>query len=74
MKEYNFKGIPSGDYESFCFDVTKEDFEKIKGKTPDKWDKSKFNVGLYRIYPDDIFEGEKEIEVSIIVKEAEPNK
>lgn len=78
MKKYKFKGLPSGDYESFCFDVTKEEFEKITGKKPSKWDSSKFNKGLYRLYPNDLFDGElddeKEIEVEIIVKEVVPIK
>lgn len=70
MKEYRFKALSSGDYESFCFDVTREDFERITGKQPTKWDKSKFNKGLYRLYPNEFFdEYENEIEIEIRVKE-----
>ena len=68
MREYKFRGIPSGDYEAFCFDVTKEEYERITGKKPKKWDKSKISNGLYRLYPDDLFEdfnGEVEVEIKI---------
>ncbi len=51
-----FEGIISGDHESFCFDVTKEVFEKVTGRSPDKWDKAVFNKGLYRLYPGHILE------------------
>ena len=50
-KTFEFIGIPSGDYESFCWDVDKETFKKITGKEPKKYYKSYFNEGLYRIYP-----------------------
>jgi len=52
---YEFQGIPSGDCESFCWDVDKETFIKIKGEAPNKHDKSRVNKGLYRIYPDDFY-------------------
>lgn len=52
---YEFEGIPSGDCESFCWDVNKETYVKIKNKQPDRFDKSKSNKGLYRIYPDDFY-------------------
>jgi hypothetical protein len=55
IKEVEFEGIVSGDYEVFCWDVTKETFIKIKGEKPNpKWDKSTFNEGLFKIYPNDI--------------------
>lgn len=47
--------IPSGDHEGFCFDVSREDFMRIKNAEPDKYDKSWFNKGYYRIYPQDLF-------------------
>lgn len=50
-----FKGIPSGDYEGFCWDVDKETFIKIKGEKPNKYDRSYFNKGLYRIYPREFY-------------------
>lgn len=52
---YEFDGIPSGDHEGFCWDVSKEDFKKIKGRDPISCDKSYFNKGLYRIYPNDFY-------------------
>ncbi|OPH61864.1 hypothetical protein BC351_01075 [Paenibacillus ferrarius] len=54
MKTFKFKGIKNGDHESFCFDVDKEDFINITGKKPNKYDKSFFNKGKYRIYPNDL--------------------
>lgn len=68
-KSIEFKGIPSGDYESFCWDVTKEVFMKIKGKKPERYDASYFNKGLYRIYPDDFYtNGKQECTTTIKVK------
>lgn len=58
QKKYNFEteffGHISGDYECECFDVPKETFIKIKGMKPDRFDKSWFNKGMYRIYLSDI--------------------
>ena len=54
-KTFEFIGIPSGDYESFCWDVDKETFTKITGKEPKKYYKSYFNEGLYRIYPNKFY-------------------
>lgn len=56
-KTYQFNGISSGDHESFCFDVTKEDFKNITGRVPSKFEKSVFNKGLYQIYPNDLLDG-----------------
>ena len=30
MREFEFEGYPSGDYESFCWDVDKDTYIKIK--------------------------------------------
>lgn len=49
------EGIISGDYESFCFDVTKKDYVRITGEKPDKFRKSYFHKGKFRLYPDHIF-------------------
>ena len=38
-----FVGIVSGDYECFCWDVTREVYKEITGSFPSKWDKSTFN-------------------------------
>lgn len=56
MKEIEFEGTLSGDYECFCWDVTKKIFKQITGRNPDKWDKSTFNKGLYKLYPAHILE------------------
>lgn len=56
INTFEFTGVPSGDYESFCFDVTRDDYIKIEKDIPDEeFDASKFNNGLYRLYPDTIF-------------------
>lgn len=52
---YEFKGIPSGDCSAFCWDVSKEEYVKITGKKPGKYDKSNENKGLYKIYPNDFY-------------------
>lgn len=49
-----FTGIPSGDMECFCWDVDRETFIRITGQEPDEWDGSRFNEGLYRLYPGDV--------------------
>jgi hypothetical protein len=38
-----FEGIPSGDLEWFCLLVTKETFEEMTGRKPDK----KYDVGRF---------------------------
>lgn len=45
-------GIPSGDYESFCFDVTRDCFIELNGDEPgtDGLDASVIYEGLYRVY------------------------
>lgn len=49
-----FIGINSGDGESFCWDVDRENFIKIKGYEPDEtFDENGEN--LYKIYPDDFY-------------------
>lgn len=52
-KTYEFVGIPSGDGSSFCWDVDKETFIRITSKKPDRFDKSDYNKGLYKIYPNE---------------------
>jgi len=47
-----FRGISSGDWESLCFDVTREDFTRLMGKPPTRYDKSIAYHLLYRFYPD----------------------
>lgn len=67
-KCFEFKGIPSGDYESFCWDVEKYIFIKIKGQNPDNFDESYFNKGLYRLYPDDFYRDKSECTTTIKIK------
>jgi len=55
MKTFTFNGIPSGDYESFVFAVSKETYKRIMGKNPTKFDKSPFCKGKYIIYPNTFF-------------------
>lgn len=48
-------GIPSGDCESFCFDVTRDCFVELEEREPDVYDgieldASMFYVDLYRVY------------------------
>ena len=70
-----FKAIKSGDYESFCFDVDRDEFIKIKGEEPSEFDKSYFYENKYRLYMEDIFriltpslkDGE-EVEINIDIK------
>lgn len=54
-RTFKFEGIPSGDMESFCWDVDKETYVRIKGKEPGKFDKSVSHKDMYKIYPDDFY-------------------
>lgn len=47
----SFSGIVSGDYECFCWAVTREVFIQITGEEPDEHDKSPFVDGAYMIHP-----------------------
>lgn len=53
MKEITFVGIPSGDYETFCWDVNRDTYIEIIGRTPelDDAEKSLWYKGMYRLYP-----------------------
>ena len=50
-KKVEFVGIPSGDHECFCWDVTEEVYTALMGEKPSEWDRSNFNEGLYKVYP-----------------------
>ena len=52
--ELEITGVISGDYESACVDVSKEEFKKLKGYKPEKFDESLFYENLYRYYSVDI--------------------
>ena len=53
------KGIPSGDLECWCFNVTAEDYKRITGRDPEGWE-ARFPVDEYKysLYPSDIFKAE----------------
>lgn len=73
MKNFKFKAIPSGDYEAFTFAVSKDDYIKIKGESPNGLDENDFNDNKYNIYPNDLFDlldtNRKEFEIEINIKE-----
>lgn len=43
-------GVPSGDHECFCFDVSAAEYIKFEDEIPSKYDMSCFNEDLFRIY------------------------
>lgn len=60
-KNFEFIGVPSGDGESFCFEVDREMFLTVTGRQPDEGDYVdasyvKQKRELFRLYPNDIFE------------------
>lgn len=71
--KYEFRAIPSGDYEDFCFDVDRETFIRLKGREPRKRDKSAFFENRFRIYPDDLidFQGNEEFNFKFEFEEVE---
>lgn len=71
MLIFEFVGIPSGNGEEFCLDVTPEVFYLIKKRKPDEWDKSYFNKGLYHLYPSEFFTsiGKSKVRIKIEIKE-----
>ena len=67
-KEFEFLTTPSGDFECFVFAVDKKTFIRIKGETPQKYDKNDFHRGKYNLYPSDFFKESVEISVKISIK------
>jgi len=55
-KVTKFTGVPSGDHEAFCFDVTQADFDRLPRPgygTLDRADcASPFYRSLFQVYPD----------------------
>jgi len=55
-----FEGIPSGDCECFCWDVTLETYKAVTGEEPEEYRKSidhptgKDREGYYQLYPGDV--------------------
>lgn len=68
-KVFEFEGIPSGDYEGFCFDVDKKTFIEFDGQNPDKYNVSIHSKKLFRLYPNTFFEGSKKLKIKIEVEE-----
>lgn len=64
-KIIKFSGIPSGDFDSFCWDVSKEDFIKITNEEPTEDDISFSNKGLYRIYPNNFHDNKDMCNIEI---------
>ncbi|MCP1184915.1 hypothetical protein [Paenibacillus sp. 1781tsa1] len=71
-KTIKFTGKPSGDYESFVWDVIKEDFIRILGREPDEDDQAEVTEGRYMIYPNNLLKGfdeqDKDFEFEITIK------
>ncbi|PYY28177.1 hypothetical protein [Paenibacillus illinoisensis] len=75
MKEKTFKftGKPSGDHESFVWDVSKEDFAIITGREPKSYEKAVFTNRRFMIYPNHLLVGiadeeETDYEFEITIK------
>lgn len=72
-KNFEFIGVPSGDGESFCFEVDKEMFVAVTGRQPDEYDYVDASYirqkrELFRLYPNDIFglqEEKKKLKIKI---------
>lgn len=70
IRQMEFEGIPSGDYECFCFAVDRETFVRLKGEEPDEHDENDFHEGMFKIYPGTLFgHSEAKIQVKVEVKE-----
>jgi hypothetical protein len=50
-RKFTFVAVPSGDYEAFCWDVSRDEYIRINGEEPRYSEESFFNKGMYRIYP-----------------------
>lgn len=49
-----FVGIPSGDGEAFCWAVSDETFQRIKGRAPEEYDESPYLDEMFMLYPSDL--------------------
>jgi hypothetical protein len=47
----SFVAVPSGDYETFCWDVTRDEYVRLMGHPPRKMERSPFCAGLFQINP-----------------------
>ena len=77
MREFEFEGYPSGDYESFCWDVDKDTYIKIKTQnvigsstniTNMKYDKAIFHEGMFMIYPNDVIDKKDKVKQKILIE------
>lgn len=52
-------GVPSGDYECWCFLVTAEDYRRVTGRDEKGWE-GRWPVGEYKyaLYPSDLIKVE----------------
>lgn len=75
MKSVEFEAVSSGDHECFCFDVDKDNYEKLvesdfREECPD----SCFHESLYKVYMNDILDKleigkHKKLKIKIEVEE-----
>lgn len=67
IRQIEFEGIPSGDYECFCFAVDRETFVRVNGTEPNEYDGNHFHEGLYSLYPNALF-GRSETKIQVKVE------
>lgn len=52
--KFEFEGIPSGDYECFCWDVTPEVYRELTGEEPNEYTRTRIEehegLDLHRVY------------------------
>ncbi len=82
-KDVKVNGIQSGDHECWCFLVTKEDFIRIKGVEPNRWDVGPFaeegSEYRYKLYPSDLIverkdrQGVVSLSIRSVLHEKAPN-
>ncbi len=76
MSTVTFEGQSSGDYECFCWDVTPEEFVRITGRQPDKYEKA-FAKDHFRLYPNDLLDAtgvksDRKYRITVSVEEIGP--
>jgi len=78
MSKIEFTGTPSGDCESFCWEVDYDTFVRLKNTIPQKYDKAidfdktdgifVYKNNAYKIYPDDFFKDKRGQKITIIIE------
>lgn len=82
MQKFEFEGINSGDSESFCWIVDKENFIKATGNEPDEFDgvpeyttdglDYAYSKERFYLYPNDVTgESGAKVKITIVVEEIE---